>query len=105
MSDKRVKLGMVDVDSGTVFVGDPCYTITGDAPRHIKTWPEWCSQLRWNGKNYDVVEPVGSGVGLSIPTMYGDGSYPVYAEIVRGRVARVTIDFDPPYDEEDDEDE
>ncbi|WP_436739959.1 hypothetical protein [Streptomyces sp. BBFR102] len=101
---ERVKLGMVDVDSGTVFVGDPCYTITGDASHHIKTWSEWCGKLPWDQKNYDVVEPAGSGVGLSVPTMYGDGSYPVYAEIVRGRVARVTIDFDPEY-EEDDEDE
>ncbi|AFO10930.1 hypothetical protein D854_gp23 [Streptomyces phage R4] len=102
---ERVKIGMVDVDSGTVFVGDPCYTITGDASHHIKTWSEWCDKFPWDKKNYDVTEPAGSGIGLSIPTMYGDGSYPVYAEIEEGRVARVTIDFNPEYDEEDDEDE
>ncbi|MER6231772.1 hypothetical protein ABT169_21910 [Streptomyces sp. NPDC001616] len=102
---ERVKIGMVDVDSGTVFVGDPCYTITGDASHHIKTWSEWCDKHPWDGKNYGVVEPAGSGVGLSIPTKYGDGGYPVYAEIEDGRVARVTIDFDPESDEEDDEDE
>ena len=100
---ERVQVGTVDVDSGTVFVGDPCYTATSDASHHIKTWSEWCAKFPWNKENYDVVEPAGSGIGLSIPTMYGDGSYPVYAEIEGGRIARVTIDFDPEYDEEDDE--
>ncbi len=27
----RFKIGHIDVDSGTIFVGDPCYTATNDA--------------------------------------------------------------------------
>ncbi|MGW6600565.1 hypothetical protein [Streptomyces sp. NPDC055036] len=97
---ERVEIGVVYVDSGTVFVGDPCYTATGDASNHIKTWPEWCERAPFGEKPYDVTEPAGRGLGLSIPTLYGDGSYPVYAELEGGRVARVTIDF-APTDEED----
>lgn len=103
MSDQRVQIGTVDVDSGTVFVGDPCYTITGDATHHIDTWSEWCRKHPWNGEKYNVVEPAYTGVGLSIPTLYGDGSYPVYAELKEGRIARVTIDFNPSYPDDFDE--
>lgn len=98
---ERVQIGMVSVDSGTVFVGDPCYTITGDASNHIKTWSEWCDKAPFYEKPYDVTEPAGPGLGLSIPTLYGDGGYPVYAELEDGRVARVTIDFAPTYEEDD----
>ncbi|QYW07906.1 hypothetical protein SEA_REDBEAR_60 [Streptomyces phage RedBear] len=97
---ERVKLGNVWVDSGTVFVGDPCYTITSDASHHVRTWSEWCDRSPFGRDPYDVNEPAGNGLGLSIPTLYGDGSYPVYAEIKDGRVARVTIDFDPMEDDE-----
>jgi hypothetical protein len=100
-----VQIGTVYVDSGTVFVGDPCYTATGDASNHIKTWSEWCDRAPFGQKPYDVTEPAGHGLGLSIPTKYGDGAWPVFAELSEGRVARVIIDFDPEYDEEDDEDE
>ncbi|MFF8845527.1 hypothetical protein ACF08N_22875 [Streptomyces sp. NPDC015127] len=103
MSDERVQIGTVYVDSGTVFVGDPCYTATGDASNHIKTWSEWCSRSPFGEKQYDVTEPAGPGLGLSIPTLYGDGAWPVFAELERGRVARVVIDFDPEYDEDDDD--
>jgi hypothetical protein len=98
-----VQIGTVYVDSGTVFVGDPCYTATGDASNHIKTWSEWCDRSPFGEKPYDVTEPAGHGLGLSIPTKYGDGTWPVFAELSEGRVARVIIDFDPEYDEDDDE--
>ncbi|MBQ0949211.1 hypothetical protein PV708_02515 [Streptomyces sp. ME02-6977A] len=104
MSDQRVQIGTVYVDSGTVFVGDPCYTATGDASNHIKTWSDWCDKHSWNGENRNVVEPAGPGLGLSIPTLYGDGAWPVFAELEGERIARVIIDFDPECDE-DDEDE
>ncbi|MGW3323912.1 hypothetical protein [Streptomyces virginiae] len=100
---ERVKIGTVMVDSGTVMIGDPCYTITGDASHHIKTWREFCDRTPWGEKPYDVTEPAGAGIGLSIPTYWGDGSYPVYADIQNGRIARVTVDFDPEYDEDEEE--
>ncbi|AWN07355.1 hypothetical protein SEA_NABI_61 [Streptomyces phage Nabi] len=101
MSKNTVKIGMVSVDSGTVFVGDPCYTVTGDASNHVETWREWCDRSPFGAFPFDVTEPVGPGLGLSIPTYWGDGGYPVYAEIENGRVKRVTIDFDPSFEEDE----
>lgn len=37
------------------------------------------------------------------PTFYGDGGYPVIAEIEGGRPKKITIDFDPSGDEDYDE--
>ncbi len=89
-----VRIGIIAVDSGTIFIGDPCYTATDDASHRIKTWSEWCDNSKWGEKPFDVNEPAGSGAGLSLPTMYGDGSYPVYAEVRNGRIAKVMISFD-----------
>lgn len=98
----RIKLGVIYVDSGTVFVGDPCYTITGDASNHIATWSEWCDRTQDMFAGPPVAaQPAGLGIGLTFPTMYGDGVYPVYADVKDGRIARVEIVFDD--DEEDDE--
>ncbi|ANT41069.1 hypothetical protein BI024_gp65 [Streptomyces phage Nanodon] len=99
---ERVQIGTVDVDSGTIFIGDPCYTATNDASHRIESWSEWCKRSPFGEKQYDVTEPAGSGAGLSIPTLWGDGGYPVYAEIENGRIARVTVDFDPTYDDDED---
>lgn len=95
----KVKIGEIGVDSGTIFVGDPCYTIPDDASHRVKTWEDWCD-IALDGDDYGVAQPAGDNIGLSIPTLYGDGTYPVYAEIKDGRVASITINFD---DEEDGE--
>ncbi|WP_432006335.1 hypothetical protein [Streptomyces parvus] len=100
---ERVKIGTVHVDAGVVMIGDPCYSVTGDASHHIKTWSEFCKKSPYGKEKYDVTEPYGHGLGLVVPTLYGDGSYPVYAELEGDRVARVTIDFDPSYPDDFDE--
>lgn len=97
----RVQIGVVFVDSGTIMIGDPCYSVTGDASHHIETWEEFCDKSPFGEQPFDVTEPFGSGLGLSIPTLYGDGSYPVFAELVDGRIGRVTVDFDYDPGEED----
>ena len=91
----KIQIGSISVDSGTIFVGDPCYTATDDASHRIKTWEDWCDKHPWNNEHYNVIEPAGKGSGLSIPTLYGDGEYPVYAELTdAGRIRSITIDFD-----------
>jgi hypothetical protein len=78
-----------------VFVGDPCYTITGDASHHISTWSEWCDRSPLDSGDHGVSEPAGKGLGLTLPTLHGDGTYPVYAEVHGGRITSITVDFDP----------
>ncbi len=96
----KVKIGQIGVDSGTIFVGDPCYTATNDASHRIKTWAEWCSKTWAQESNYGHTQPAGKGIGIQIPTLYGDGTYPVYAQIEDGRIASITVDFDPSEEDE-----
>jgi hypothetical protein len=95
-------VGTIAVDSGQIMVIDPCYVwnddfAVGDTP---------------TGGNYDAVCRVTTGdkgfgaidLGFATGTLYGDGVYPVFAEMVDGKIARLIIDFDPSH-EDDDEDE
>lgn len=94
-------IGQFAVDSGQAIIGDPCYL------------DEW---KPWNAEEVDFTDHVnrvgeygylgacnatlGKGFGqlgnqaVAFSTGYGDGLYPVYAEITEeGRVARIVIDF------------
>ena len=106
------KVGVIGVDAGLCWVGDPCYCVTPDADSHpAKSWPEFCEALDKHEQQDDVPEGVkqwnyqhGSpGLGVSVQTGYGDGEYPVYVQYEGGRVARVMVDF--MQDEEDEENE
>jgi len=89
----RELLGWVSVDSGTVIITDPCYVDEGFSYDDMhKAWGDF--------KQNAIKGP--EGLGVVVQTAWGDGSYPVYAEIQGDRVMRVTIEFDD-YDEEEDE--
>ena len=101
METKEMTLiGHFTVDSGQAMVGDPCY---------LDEWELWK-----DGEPFDYESKAGeygylgaSGVTLKqtygeldmakavvFSTGYGDGYYPVYAELNEdGRVARVVIEF------------
>ena len=96
-------VGTVAVDSGQIMVIDPCYVwdddfALGGAP---------------TGGKYDAVCRVTTGdkgfgtidLGFATGTLYGDGVYPVFAEMDGNRIVRLIIDFDPADDDEDDEEE
>ena len=84
----RQLIGRFGVDSGQAMVGDPCY---------LESWGQD------NEFNYDKACDVtiknkfgvlSHGMSVVFETGYGDGAYPVYAELNEdGRVARITIDF------------
>lgn len=109
-------IGHIDVDAGLVAVGDPCYTTGTDASSAIGSWTEYLDLLSKVGmfrsrENKEHGQPYEhKGASLVVNTLHGDGTYPVYAEYdknafgkVRG-IARIMIDFDPTFEEEDDED-
>jgi hypothetical protein len=103
-------IGEFSVDSGQAIIGDPCY---------LEDWKPWNSEI----DNFDDhVNKVGEygylgacnatlkkGFGqlggqsaVAFSTGYGDGLYPVYADITEdGRVGMVVIDFTGEYDVED----
>lgn len=93
------KAGVIGVDAGLCWIGDPCYCVTPDANSHpAKTWDEFCEKLhrmetdgvaQWN---YALGH---AGLGVSVETGYGDGTYPVYVRRNReGRVIEARVIFD-----------
>jgi hypothetical protein len=100
-------IGQFAVDSGQAIVGDPCY---------LEDWKPWNSEEDNFEDHVNRVgeygylgacnATLGKGFGqlgnqaVAFSTGYGDGLYPVYAEINEdGRVTKVVILFDD--DEED----
>lgn len=93
----RELIGHVDVDSGQVLIVDPCYLEDFD------------NETEYMGDDTDIAGAFGySGVSsltvkhsygqvehgaVASSTAYGDGSYPVYAEVERGVVKRLVVDF------------
>jgi hypothetical protein len=89
-------LGMVEVDSGTLIIGDPCYVL----PR--------ASQGR-AGVDYEKVVVTNDGQHASylagqpvllLQNFGGDGTFPVYGEFEDGEFIGVRIHLDPPMDDE-----
>lgn len=100
----RVLIGQVDVDSGCLMLGDPCYIKDGfenrfdmakggwqPSPEGVVTYFSATEHALDN--TYQVDHP-GGGPGFSVcfNTAFGDGTYPVYAEIIDGRVQSVTVE-------------
>ena len=107
--DNLQLIGEFSVDSGQAMVGDPCY---------LDEWKPWNSEennfadhVNKKGE-YGYLgaceATLGKGFGqlgeasaVAFSTGYGDGLYPVYAQINdEGRVALVVIDFTGEYYEE-----
>ena len=95
MTERRF-LGIVEVDSGTLVVGDPCYLLARRS-RGI------------DGVDYEeVVRSDAAGVAvpladrpvLLISGFGGDGTFPVFGEFDESGLARVTIEFGGPDDED-----
>ncbi len=91
-------LGMVEVDSGTLLLGDPTYCLPHAA--HGKS-----------GIDYQAVidAPIETSLYLNgrpvllLSNFGGDGSFPVIAELDEyGELVRVTIEFEEPDDARDD---
>lgn len=86
------KVGEVWVDSGSVMVGDPCYTHGQDASHAVADWNEFLSRT-WPkvfGKNGEINHKVGmkdvtyalseKGIGMVVSSGFGDGVYPVFVK-------------------------
>lgn len=84
-------IGHCAVDSGQVMIVDPCYVIkdykSGQAENE---YTEVCDMTLSEAGHGEVLG------GFVTRTLYGDGRYPVYAEMdSHGRIVKMTIDFDP----------
>jgi hypothetical protein len=113
------KVGQIGVDSGLCWIGDPCYCVTPDGENHpAKTWMEFCDKIVKNhtAQSWEYA-PGKEGLGVSVSTGYGDGTYPVFIKRhhENGRVVAAMVLFadedeedesieDEDIDEEDEED-
>ena len=92
------EIGVIGVDAGLCWLGDPCYCVTPDADNHpAKTWKEFCRKLNDDEKggtkqwNYSKGH---AGLGVTVHTGYGDGEYPVFVKRNKeGRISEVKIKF------------
>ena len=95
MTERRF-LGVVEVDGGTIVIGDPVYLL---ARRSNGT----------EGLDYEeVLRNLGAEVAtalagrpvLLISGFGGDGTFPVFGEFDEEGLARITVEFvDPPEDD------
>lgn len=104
MNTKTMTLiGSFCVDSGQAMVGDPCY---------LDDWEPWNDKVDNFDKHVEKAGEygylgacgvtlkeghgvLGMGSAVAFTTGYGDGVYPVYADINdEGRITKVVIVFD-----------
>lgn len=92
------QIGRIGVDAGLCWIGDPCYVLHREEglPDSLgKNWGEFCDLIGSSFQHKSFGYQAGhEGLGVCVATGYGDGSYPVYAEInEEGRVTSVRIVF------------
>jgi len=103
MTDNGMTLiGHIAVDSGQAMVGDPCYldewepwnSEEDNFEDHVNKVGEYGYLGACNATLDKGYGELGNGSAVAFSTGYGDGYYPVYAEINEdGRVAKIVIDF------------
>lgn len=92
---KWEKVGIIGVDAGLCWIGDPCYCITPDCTDHpAETWSEFCDKIS-DGNYTQFKYKLGhNGLGVCVQSGYGDGSYPVFIKRTDdGRVKEVKVVF------------
>lgn len=106
-------IGHFAVDSGQAMVGDPCYLdeweLWNEKVDNFEKYKEVAGQYSYLGSCGITIEKgygeLGTGSAVVFSTGYGDGLYPVYAEIDEdGRVSKVVIDFMGDIDLDNEED-
>jgi hypothetical protein len=72
-------IGHVAVDSGLVWIGDPCYILHSDDPQHSigRSWGEFCDTIKDSTEHNFEFNRGGAGLGVVSSTKHGDGFYPV----------------------------
>jgi hypothetical protein len=108
-TDNLTYVGSFSVDSGQAMVGDPCYLDDWEPWASNSTEPfdkhvEKAGQYGYLGACGVTLKEgygtLGTGSAVVFTTGYGDGVYPVYADINEdGRIVKVVIVFE----DEDDE--
>lgn len=87
---ERKFVGLVEVDSGTMVVGDPLHLLA----RPDGTTPGVDFQAVIDAES-DEVQPFASGSSLLLSLAMGDGTYPVFGEWEDGEFMSITVYLTP----------
>lgn len=95
------KIGVIGVDAGLCWVGDPCYIFHHEDSTMKEAlgrdWQDFCDKVSEGGYsshkqfNYPMGHP---GLGVTVSTGYGDGCYDVFVKHNNeGRIAELKVVF------------
>jgi hypothetical protein len=91
MTERRF-LGLVEVDSGTLLIGDPAYALP-----HASRGKPGVDYETTIAIDPDPAVPLPGGLVLLVGRFGGDGTFPVFGELDEyGELERVTIEFVEP---------
>lgn len=93
------KVGVIGVDAGLCWVGDPCYVLHKDDDKPKDIGADWHG---FYNKLDDRMVPLmqqfsydggHKGLGVCVSTGCGDGIYPVFAKVKDGMVSELKVVF------------
>jgi hypothetical protein len=87
---KREFLGVVEVDSGTLLIGDPAYVLP--SLRDGRAGVDYQDVI--DAPSTPVGVPIAKGLAL-LANVRDDGPYFVYAEYEEGELISICIELDP----------
>jgi len=85
---ERRFFGVIEVDSGTIVVGDPAYLLP--SREQGKAGVDYQAVIDSEGQGV----PIG-GQPVVLVTVMDDAPYPVYGEYEDGELVRVCVDIEP----------
>lgn len=86
---KRVNVGSVGVDSGMIFVSDPCYISKNKPLSDPKQWDEFCRHRELSPEAFMSMYD-----GIACQTNGGDGEFPVFVTLDEdNRPTKLEIDL------------
>jgi len=92
MTLKKKLVGHIGVDSGLVFIGDPCYIKQHKQLYDPKKWDDFVDERYGKNDDYEQTKEMCSGVVTN--TANGDGYFPVYATFDEdGCVTKIEVQF------------
>ena len=88
----RKVVGHIGVDSGLVFISDPCYIKNHEILFNPDKWDNFCDERYGKNDDYEQTKEMCGGVVTN--TANGDGLYPVYATFDEdGCVTKIEVVF------------
>lgn len=95
MTERRF-LGIVEVDSGTLVVGDPAHLLSRRSSAIDGV--DYEETIRTDAAG--VAVPLAGRPVLLISGFGGDGTFPVFGEFDEDELARLTVEFIGPLDDD-----